>query len=303
MSTITRLIEAFSTKLDLDPALVTTYARRLQESGVLPRGVPGGSGRRAPRVDTGHATSLLLAILGSDHLRRGFTRKEAAETVASFSRLPLRDCRYALMATAESDHVTPLPLAAGSDEERLVKGILTEHMAELGSAFARFNFADCVRSIFDLSAPGPWPLSTVSLERLIGEPSGVVQLSGRFPAIDGDPLGTGETMGVFCTLVFAASDIAAGKVHRDDEDAVARGMFHPGVVSRGIKVSGVILNQIGDMLGHRSLYGAIARAVHKRDRSGTDLVIKKSDDSTTLVTDKISTTAGVEPVVGVDPPA
>jgi hypothetical protein len=59
----------------------------------------------------------------------------------------------------------------------------------------------------------------------------------------------------------------------------------------------------GDTLSHRSLYGAISRAAHKRVRAGGNITTYKSDDTTELVQDAISTTSGVDPITTVDPPA
>lgn len=57
----------------------------------------------------------------------------------------------------------------------------------------------------------------------------------------------------------------------------------------------------GDTLGARSLYGAAARLAHKVSISGSTLTVTKSDDTTSLTTESLSSLAGADPITAKDP--
>lgn len=56
----------------------------------------------------------------------------------------------------------------------------------------------------------------------------------------------------------------------------------------------------GDTKSFRSLLGAVARLVNRWNISGSTITFYEADDSTSLGTQALSTTAGVDPVTGAD---
>lgn len=101
------------------------------------------------------------------------------------------------------------------------------------------------------------------------------------------------------------------QVHADE---ITTGLITAAAVSAGAadKVADHVMRRTtanveassdGDTLGHRSLYGAVASARHKRTRSGSTVVTMKANDSTTLVIDTITSSSSVDPITEVDPPA
>lgn len=59
----------------------------------------------------------------------------------------------------------------------------------------------------------------------------------------------------------------------------------------------------GDTIGGRSLYGAVARLVHKVSTSAGTMTVTKADDTTALTTAVLTTDASADPVTTVDPAA
>lgn len=64
--------------------------------------------------------------------------------------------------------------------------------------------------------------------------------------------------------------------------------------------SSVEASASGDALSVRSLYGMIAQGTHKTSIAGATLTITKSNESTTLGTRTITTSATAEPITGLD---
>mgnify|MGYP005825802977 CR=1 FL=1 len=56
----------------------------------------------------------------------------------------------------------------------------------------------------------------------------------------------------------------------------------------------------GDTLSYRSLYGAVAKAVNKVSISGSTMTITKSDDSTSLGTQTVTSDAAADPITALD---
>jgi len=59
----------------------------------------------------------------------------------------------------------------------------------------------------------------------------------------------------------------------------------------------------GDLLSARSLYGAVARLVHKVSVSGSTMTSYRADDSTSLTTAALTTDSSAAPTIGIDPAA
>ena len=95
--------------------------------------------------------------------------------------------------------------------------------------------------------------------------------------------------------VITAAAIATGAVDADALATDAVTEIADGLLQRAI-------SNVEPGAAFRTLYGAIASLVNKREISGTNIVLYKSDDSTILATIPITTDATLDPIKSIDPP-
>lgn len=108
------------------------------------------------------------------------------------------------------------------------------------------------------------------------------------------------------SLAADQSGVTIGTVNALASGAIAAASL---AAAAGSKIADIVLRRSyasakassdGDALSFRSLLGAIAKLVNKVAVSGTDLLVKHEDDATTFGTQAITTTAGADPITGLD---
>lgn len=98
-----------------------------------------------------------------------------------------------------------------------------------------------------------------------------------------------SSVGATQTDAISAAGVSAGAANKVADHTMRR------------TTANVEASSNGDTLDARSLYGAAARLAHKVSISGTTMTVTKSDDTTALTTETLTTSSSADPVTSKDP--
>lgn len=114
-------------------------------------------------------------------------------------------------------------------------------------------------------------------------------VSGRMDASVGAMASNVVTAAAIATDAIGAAEIAAAGANKIADHIIRRTQANARASSDG------------DAVNSRSMLGMLSLHRNKKDVSGSNLVVKTEDDSTTFFTDALSTDAAAVPIIGVDP--
>lgn len=111
---------------------------------------------------------------------------------------------------------------------------------------------------------------------------------------------TGTDGVVLADNAITAAKIATDAIASDELDSTACDKIADHIIRRSY--NSCRTSSDGDAVSFRSLLGAIAMLVNKKDASsGTSLVVKHEDDSTTFETTALTSDSGADPITVIDP--